>query len=90
MALSKQIELDNGLVIPNAYFRIDNIGGDKNHIFLDVGVYVSEEMCHSGKSRVHQISQAFVPSTGDGAQDFIRQGYFYLKTLAEFADSVDC
>lgn len=90
MALSKDIILNNGLTVPNAYIRIDTVSGYKGELDISVNSYVSQEAFNNGQGYLEQKFYHFVPSVADGALNFIKQGYEYLKTLEEYADAVDC
>lgn len=87
MALTKQIEMVSNfgdtVVFNNAYFKITLINGDKNNI----DIYVS---CSKEKDGLHikMNSYSFTPNLG--GDNFIKQGYEYLKSLPEYADAVDC
>lgn len=84
-----QIEhaLNKDFVVPNAYHKIDSIGGDKNQIFITLGIYTDAT---NNKKWLTTKTYSFVPDVSDVTDNFIKQGYEYLKTLDEFADAVDC
>ena len=90
MALSKDIILNNGLTVPNAYIRIDTVSGYKGGLDISVNSYVSQEAFNNGQGYLEQKIYHFIPSVEDTAPNFIKQGYEYLKTLEEYADAVDC
>jgi len=90
MALNKSIILNNGLIVNNAYIRIDTVKGYKGDLQISVNSYVSKEAFDSGQGYLEQKFYNFVPSVEDTAPNFIRQGYEHLKTLEEYADAVDC
>lgn len=83
MAIQKTIE-HNGVVIPYAYIKILNYGGDKTSVGITVGI------CGSSENVPFATEQyAFEPNL-NGQLNFIAQGYEFLKTLPEFADAEDC
>jgi len=90
MALSKTINLQNGLTIENSYMRIDSIAGNKNQLTISVNSYVSQQAFQDGKAYLEQKLYSFTPSVEESSANFIKQGYEYLKTLEEYQDAVDC
>jgi hypothetical protein len=74
-------------VLKNAYARIDSVNGTKNHLSLMVSFY---NKSNNLMIVAHQNAYEFEPSINNDAQNFIKQGYDYLKTLPEFADAIDC
>lgn len=89
MAISKNIILNNGLEVNNAYIRIDTINGYKGGLDISVNFYTSQGAFTSGKGYLEQKMYNFVPSVIDTSANFIKQGYEYLKTLDEYKDAVD-
>lgn len=43
MALKKTIELPNGIVIQDAYIRVENVSLDKTQMTWKIGYYVSAD-----------------------------------------------
>lgn len=70
------------LTLSNAYIRIDNVDGGKDAMGLSVSISDGERTLHK--------SYVFTPSVANDSENFIRQGYEYLKTLPEFAGAADC
>lgn len=66
----------------DVYFNIFNVDGDKALIKLSVSA-------HSNGHLLETKEYNFVPSVDDGASNFYKQGYEYLKTLPEYASAVD-
>ena len=66
----------------SAYCKIINIVGDKT------GGQVTIE-CQGEKQKITK-QEMVVFSTEDGAPNFIKQAYEYLKTLPDWADATDC
>lgn len=89
MALSKNIILQNGLEVENAYIRIDTVNGYKGSLSISVNSYISQEAFQNGQPYLEQNIYHFVPSVEDNAPNFIKQGYEFLKTLDEYEDAID-
>ncbi len=87
MALENDTKLPIGLSLENAYIRIDTIGGYKNGLNMTVNTYVSRETFLEGSSFVEQNNIHFVPSIEKDSENFIKQGYEYLKTLPKYEGS---
>jgi hypothetical protein len=90
MALMMRLEHESGLVIENAYWKITNVSGDKNYLFVNCEAFLNKEAADAGKMPLSHISQAFKPSVEEGSENFIKQAYLYLKTLPEFEGAIDC
>ena len=90
MAIQKTIALSNSLVAENAYIRIDTVSGHKGGLDISVNYYLSQESFESGKGYLEQKFYNFVPSVEDGASNFIKQGYEFVKTLEEYEGATDC
>lgn len=71
---------------PQAYFQITAIDGDKEKLKIRVTTYNDA----TKQQVIGQRFYAFTPSVADDSENFIRQGYEYLKTLPEFAGAADC
>ena len=86
MALKKSIiktqaGFSGQLIAPDAYWRIDQIFGNKAEIRVVISAYIEEEKVDSKRF-------VFKPSlTGN---NFIAQAYEHLKILPEFAGAIDC
>jgi len=96
MALQKNIKItgkallqSDGFLIQNievekqidSYIKVSNVNGNKNNIEFIVS-YLNDNV-EIGFKKFN-----FAPVlNGD---NFIKQAYLHLKTLPEFADSVDC
>jgi hypothetical protein len=97
MALKKIIELEGDTVLNTlygnvktgksklaiaAYIKVQNVSGNKNN--LNATVMFTDDAIQFSKN------YAFPASVADGAPNFIKQAYEYLKTLPEFENSEDC
>lgn len=89
MGLSINADLSNGLSVNNAYHRIDAIGGSKETMLFTLNSYVSKEAYQEGKSYLAQKQYKFTPTVEDGASNFIKQAYEYLKRIPEFKGALD-
>jgi hypothetical protein len=83
MALTIDIELNNGVKVNNSYCRVERISLSKDRIDFFATYYVNaDKPCFFHK-------QYGTPYNLDGSNP-IKQAYEYLKRLAEFADATDC
>jgi hypothetical protein len=90
MALCKNITLENGLTVENAYIRIASLSGTKYGLDITVHSYVSQQAYQDDKPFLERKIYSFVPDVGENSPNFIKQGYEYLKTLSEYQGAVDC
>lgn len=89
MAMSRDFSLDSGLNFRNSYIRIDTISGYKEELIISVNIYISREFFKEGKGYINQKSYMFKPSIAYGSENFIKQGYEYIKELPEFLGSMN-
>jgi len=87
MALTKQIETSQGILLENAYIKIIEQSGNKENINIRVGIFKDMDASRNGKEFLEQKLYNFVPTLDE---NFIKQGYEYLKTLDEYVDATDC
>lgn len=90
MAIIKNTTLpqDSSIAIPEAYYRIEDFYGTKNSMSIKVSTYTSKNNAIQGKE-LYVKSYNMIPSVENGSENFIKQGYKYLKTLPEFEGSRD-
>ena len=86
MALKQNVIFEkkgfNGkLIAQDAYWKIENIAGNKNQMHIEIYASVDGE-------QIQRVVSTFTPSL-DGS-NFIAQAYEHLKTLPEFAGATDC
>jgi hypothetical protein len=74
---SEQYEKDLG----ECYIKVETVNGSKKTVLANVTMTNKEGI-------VRNYSCAFEPNMNGG--NFIAQAYFYLKTLPEFANAIDC
>lgn len=89
MAILKAVNLQSGLNVEGAYIRIDTVSGSKSELTISVNTYVSRESFKDGKGYMSQKSYTFVPSVLTGSENFIKQGYEYLKGTPEYTEFVN-
>ena len=90
MGLSKNITLNTGITVNNAYFRIDTINGYKGGIDYGVNCYNSREDFLNGKSYLEPTKYYhFIPDVTDMGKNFIKQGYLALKKETDFSGATD-
>ena len=77
--------IEQGFVIENAYCKIDYLGGDKDLVEIRVGIYTNSLKDKIIKSNFYTFNPEL-----ESADNFIKQGYEYLKSLEEFAGAIDC
>ena len=95
MALSKQIELDNGVTVN--YHRIVSINKITNVTnIIEVASYTSKEKREEEKKAIEEGTEMNVfihtqyLNTEYNELSTIENSYEYLKTLDQFKDAVDC
>lgn len=89
MALRKEFKKEvfgQTLTFNDAYFKIERVYGNKHSVQIEVTGYDNSER----HNEIFQRNYSFIPEVEDGAENFIKQGYEYLKTLDEYADAIDC
>ena len=83
MAIKKDINLDTGIIVNEAYCRVENITIDKQKMNLNVRKYVAKDKPFFSE----EIITCDYDIDGDNP---FKQSYEYLKTLEEFKDAEDC
>lgn len=61
-------------ILENAYIKIDTITGDKNKIYLNIGIYDKRN-----GTLVLRDKFEFIPDISNTAKNFLQQGYEQLK-----------
>lgn len=90
MAVQKATyKLTGGIVLTDAYVRIDNVDGNKYNMALKVGVYTSAQEAQNGTAPVDTKIYVFTADVEDTAENIYKQGYEYLKSTDDFADAID-
>jgi|LakMenEpi03Aug12_release.lakeMendotaPanAssembly.Ray.scaffolds.fasta_scaffold166234_3 hypothetical protein len=85
MALSKTITITSGLVVDDAYIRVDSVCIPEKSLMQ----FLAQAYKDNSQQHPFWHVQMSCPYdiTGDNP---IRQAYLYLKTLPEFASATDC
>ena len=81
----KEKEVHKEVTIINVYCKIKNISGTKVKISLDLAILTEDKA-----KTIEILKYEYTPSVEEGSENFIKQGYEYLKTLPEFKDAEDC
>lgn len=78
--------MEQEVTYPDCYVVVGNISGNKNVVRMRVDYYEDS----SKKKLLQNKFMDLFPSVADDSENFIKQGYEYLKTLEEFKDAEDC
>lgn len=89
MALTKTVTTVHGITIERAYIRIDELSGNKEVINLRVRTYLDQLKCQNGSEWLQEELYSLKPYIEDWSDNFIKQGYEYLKSLNEFSGATD-
>lgn len=83
MAISKNIELSNGIKVDGAYIRVEYPSVTKDSMSFHIRKYVASDK--------PSFNEDFIsaPYVLEGENPF-KQAYEYLKSLPEYADAIDC
>lgn len=76
--------IDKEVPIDSAYVKIISITGGKENLELLVGIYTSDK-----SNLIKTMKYIMIPSTENNSDNFIKQGYEYLKTLPEYEGAID-
>jgi len=82
-----------GMPAPEAYVRVMSFSGDKKYMMAMVAIYYNIAYAGSGARPIDQKPYQFPTEQINGAigESSILTGiYNYLKSLPEFAGSIDC
>jgi len=90
MALKISIASSIGITLPDAYIKVANVAGSKELMQLCIQVYTNELAAKNKKSPVETTYKNFTPSVREGSENFIKQGYEFLKGLPEYLNATDC
>lgn len=70
--------------IPDAYVKINSMNGTKEKMNMVVDILNQDKTIF-----VKNNFYAFTPTLDDSSDNFIKQGYAYLKTLPEYEGAID-
>jgi hypothetical protein len=78
-------QINKDLLIKDAYIKILSVQGDKDSIGITVGIYQTSDKAYLIKTEHYK----FIPDISVQSNNFIQQGYEYLKGLHEYANAID-
>lgn len=87
MALKMNVNLNNGINLNDAYIKIIAVGGTKENAVIEAGIFV--DVNFTNDKFIEKRFYNFKPSVEDNSENWIKQGYEYLKTLDEYSNSID-
>ena len=87
MALQVSKTLSSGIVAPAAYAKIVQVSGDKDVMNLTVSTWYSAATHENNQPAMTMDS--YHTQTPTSAVNFMNTMYNFLKTLPDFADSID-
>ena len=82
---SNVLPQDISIEIPNAYYRIEKIYGDKKIMSMKVSMYTSNVNSSPGKQLTSK-GYTFIPSVEENSSNIFKQGYEHLMKLSEYSD----
>jgi hypothetical protein len=80
---------ETGQQFSDSYALIYKLSGSKELLYIQLHWYIDQEARLNKKQPVGIKSFTFSPSVDADSENFIKQGYEYLKTLPEFSDAID-
>lgn len=89
MAFTQARDTNIGIRLTAAYIKVEDTSGNTEQINITVLVYYDDEARLNGKQPIEQLVYSFIPSVENGAPNYHKQGYEYLKTLPEFTGVID-
>ncbi|WP_404466535.1 hypothetical protein [Planococcus rifietoensis] len=89
MAIQVDKVFESGITVKGCYLKIVNLSGNKNGVAINLGAFLDKETSDSGKPSIENQEFYFTPDTNEGANEWLTQGYDFLKTLHEFSNAVD-
>lgn len=104
MGLQKRIELDNGIVLENAYAKIAtlylyNKSGEESYVTVEVNIFKDVQSRIDGKPEVtkfvHKCSNSnfityfSIPVLNAANKNIISQAYEWMKTMSLYSGSID-
>lgn len=89
MAIIKELELDNGIKLESAYFKISNINCTKEFMDFTVNIYKDKACRFENKSTIDSLNYICVHDISNNSLNVFRQAYEYLKSLDDYKNSID-
>lgn len=91
MALQINIKTESGIVINNAYARVEDVSSSgKDLLSIRVRFYASQSHLEKGYNWIEDKMYQLPLNVNDDAPNYHKQGYEYLKDLPEFTNAIDC
>lgn len=85
MGLVATIELDSGLVVENAYIRVDSLKGGKAEMLITASVFASEQSAREGRPALQALYDHLYPRLTDNDLSLWTQAYAKLKLLPQLS-----
>ncbi len=100
MALQKQITLDNGIILTNAYIKISsfyffNKVGDNSYVNIEISIFKDQQARIDGKPEVIRFNHKCADPKfteyfslavlNDQDKNMISQAYEYMKTMSIYS-----
>lgn len=86
MALICDIELENGLSVPDAYLRIVSFSGTETEVSFVLNAYLNKDALEEGRPPVASFGYN---TNFDKDRNLFRQMYEHLRTLPEYENAVE-
>ena len=88
MALILKKEMETGLIVEEAYCKVEEINANKERMNFYLNIYLNKEARDNNKTPLETKFYSCEHSVLT-AENSIKQAYNHLKTLEEFKDSID-
>lgn len=88
MALILKKEMDTGVVLENAYCKVEEVTANKEKMNFYLGIYLNKVARNNDKTPLETKFYSCEHNVLVN-ENSIRQAYNYLKTLDEFENAVD-
>lgn len=89
MALQMNYTSSSGAYFTDTYVIIYQLGGTKDLMKIQVHWYVNRNARINKLKPIEVKNYSYIPSVDEYSENFIKQGYEYLKTLEEFQFAID-
>lgn len=90
MALKMEVEAPSGLVLSEAYIKIDQLGWVPGSMYVTFGIYANSTAREDGKETIDRRYFSFAPDVSDESPNYHVQAYEHAKMLEEYENAVDC
>lgn len=89
MGLLLDLETQSGILVRNAYFRVDTINGNKDRISFSLNCYRSQQAFADGLSPIEVRQYNFTPKLESGSPNIFTQCYEHAKSMDGYRDAED-